>query len=192
MRESFSVKKFQKKGAEALAKCALGCYIMSNGCGSPEPVAAVAPHRGGSLNIFDDFFESVGRCVCTGVTTGTSSTPAGSFFVPDVEVGGKSHKLTSRRLKWNNKVSPSDTDNPISPPARFTPALPLQWSRRSNRTPSVPSALPPNAWQTKRHFSATLTACLSRRSCGTRSDTSSPLNTTATAVNNSCYSTSYL
>lgn len=98
------MKKFQKKGAVALAKCALGCYIMGNGCGSPA-IAAVAPVTGGDsqTTIFDDFyFESVGRCICTGVSIATSSTPAGSFFVPDVEVGKKSHKLSNRRLKCSN------------------------------------------------------------------------------------------
>ena len=82
--------KFEKNLKPALAFSFSSAILKANGCGSPEPVAAVAPQRGGSLNIlFDDFFESVGRCVCTGVTTGTSSTPAGSFFVPTVESRGK-------------------------------------------------------------------------------------------------------
>lgn len=105
-------KKNEKKGMTALAFCQFSGILKANGCGSPEPVAAVAPVKGGDsqTTIYDDFyFESVGRCICTGVTTGTSSTPAGSFFVPDVEVGGKSNKLTSRRLKCVNAPT---TDTP--------------------------------------------------------------------------------
>ena len=63
------------------------------GCGNLVSKAAACHRQGGelpnnhfavSLNI-----EPVGRYICTGVTSCTSSTPAGSFFVPDVEVRGK-------------------------------------------------------------------------------------------------------
>lgn len=104
-------KKFAKKGMTALAFCQFSGILKANGCGSPEPTAAVAPVMGGdSIKIFDDFIESVGRCFCTGVSVGASSTPAGSFFVPDVEVGGKSYKLTNRRLKCTNATTRSATD----------------------------------------------------------------------------------
>ena len=62
------------------------------GCGSLIQTAAACHRQGGNLlnNIFTgSFFEPVGRYICTGVTVCTSSTPAGSFFVPDVEVRGK-------------------------------------------------------------------------------------------------------
>lgn len=107
------MKKYQKKGAVALAKCALGCYIMSNGCGNPA-TAAVAPVIGGDsqTTIFDDFyFESVGRTLC-GVTVATFTTPAGSFFVSGVVTGEKSHKQSYRRLKCSNAPTLSATDNP--------------------------------------------------------------------------------
>ena len=68
--------------------------ILNNiGCGSLIQRAAACHRQGGKLlnNIFtgSSFFEPVGRYICTGVTLCTSSTPAGSFFVPDVEVRGK-------------------------------------------------------------------------------------------------------
>ena len=80
------------------------CYIMVIGCGSLMYEAAVCSFQGRKLlNNFDAvsmYFEPVGRTLC-GVTSYTSSTPAGSFFVPDVEVGGKSHKdLIRRRLYY--------------------------------------------------------------------------------------------
>jgi hypothetical protein len=108
--------KFEKNLKTALAFSFYGAILKANGCGNPVPIAAVAHQLGGSLNIFDDFFESVGRCVCTGVTIGTFSTPAGSFFVSGVETGGKSHKLTNRRLKCvNAPTTPSakDTQSPL-------------------------------------------------------------------------------
>lgn len=72
------------------------------GCGSPVSKAAACHRQGGKLlnkPFTVSFCEPVGRCVCTGVTLDTSSTPAGSFFVPDVEVRGKSHNenLIQRR-----------------------------------------------------------------------------------------------
>lgn len=78
----------------ALAFCQFSGILNANGLGTPVYEAAVAPVIGGdSLTIFDDFyFESVGRCICTGVTSYTCSNPAGSFFVPDLELRGKSEK----------------------------------------------------------------------------------------------------
>ena len=109
------LKNVVKKSITALANFNVRQYIMVNGCGSPA-IAAVAPVTGGDsqTTIFDDFyFESVGRCICTGVSIATSSTPAGSFFVPDVEVGEKSHKLSNRRLKCSNApTTPSAKDTP--------------------------------------------------------------------------------
>lgn len=104
-------KKIAKKGMTALAFCSFSAILKANGCESPA-IAAVAPKRGDSLNIlFDDFFESVGRCICTGVSIATSLTPAGSFFVSDVRVGGKSLKLSNRRLKCvHAPTTPSATD----------------------------------------------------------------------------------
>lgn len=64
------------------------------GCESLMYTAGVASVIGGDSlnNIFTGsvFFEPVGRYICTGVAVYTSLTPAGSFFVPDVRVGGKS------------------------------------------------------------------------------------------------------
>jgi hypothetical protein len=116
------LKNVEKKGLTALANFQMRQYIMHNGCGSPEATAAVAPVMGGdSHTFFDDFyFESVGRCICTGVTVATSSTPAGSFFVPDVEVGEKSHKQSYRRLKCSNAPTRSAKD---TLPTRLLSAL---------------------------------------------------------------------
>ena len=113
--------KFEKNLKPALAFCSFSAILEANGCGSPEDKAAVAPQRGGSLNIFDDSFEPVGRTLC-GVTLSTSSTPAGSFFVPDVEVGGKSLKdLRQRRLTCVHA--------PTTPSAKDTPphVFPVRW-----------------------------------------------------------------
>jgi hypothetical protein len=65
------------------------------GCGSPVYTAAVVSVKGGNSenNFLNRFIESVGRYVCTGATVYASSTPAGSFFVPDVEVRGKSQTV---------------------------------------------------------------------------------------------------
>ena len=77
--------------------------ILSDiGCGSLMQQAGVVSVKGDNsqYNHFCSLiFEPVGRCICTGVTCCTSSTPAGSFFVPDVEVRGKSQtkNLTTRR-----------------------------------------------------------------------------------------------
>lgn len=110
-------KKIAKKGMTALAFFHFSGILKANGCESPVAQAAVAPQWGGSLNIlFDDFFESVGRCFCTGVTCATSLTPAGSFFVSDVRVGGKSLNSSTRRLKCANAPttrSATDTQSPL-------------------------------------------------------------------------------
>ena len=110
------LKNVVKKSITALANFNVRQYIMLNGCGSPVYEAAVAPVTGGDsqTTIFDDFyFESVGRCICTGVTSYTSSTPAGSFFVPDVEVGGKSEKtLYEGGSKCTNAPTRSAKDTP--------------------------------------------------------------------------------
>jgi hypothetical protein len=79
------------------------CATLSGiGCGSPMQTAGIASVNGGeSQNIFFAVslcFEPAGRTLC-GVTVCTSSTPAGSFFVQDVEVLGKScaQTLANRR-----------------------------------------------------------------------------------------------
>jgi hypothetical protein len=68
--------------------------ILSNiGCESLMSEAAACHRQGGKLqNLFfagSFYIEPAGRTLC-GVTSDTSLTPAGSFFVPDVRVGGKS------------------------------------------------------------------------------------------------------
>ena len=63
--------------------------------------AAVVSVNGGNLpKVYgDSVFESAGRTSLCGATLHASSTPAGSFFVPDVEVWGKSRQdLMQRRL----------------------------------------------------------------------------------------------
>jgi hypothetical protein len=67
--------------------------ILNNiGCGSLMYRAGVVSVNGGNSlkkSFTGSFYiEPVGRTLC-GVTLYTSSTPAGSFFVPDVEVRGK-------------------------------------------------------------------------------------------------------
>ena len=79
------------------------------GCGSPVYTAAVVSVKGGNSgnNFLYRFFESVGRYICTGATVYASSTPAGSFFVPDVEVRGKSltkKDLIHRRLNMDSTI----------------------------------------------------------------------------------------
>ena len=71
--------------------------LNGNGCESPVSQAGVVSVKGGKLlnkPFAVSFFESVGRCICTGVACDTSLTPAGSFFVPNVRVGGKSYNET--------------------------------------------------------------------------------------------------
>lgn len=68
--------------------------ILNNiGCESLMSRAAACHRQGGKLqNLFfagSFYIEPAGRYICTGVTLDTSLTPAGSFFVPDVRVGGK-------------------------------------------------------------------------------------------------------
>ena len=62
------------------------------GIGTPVSTAGVASVSGGDSlnNIFTGsvFFEPVGRTLC-GVAVDTCSNPAGSFFVPDLELRGK-------------------------------------------------------------------------------------------------------
>ena len=100
------MKKYLKNFAQNTAfrfdkseKCGILCNI---GRGNPEPIAEVAAVTGCNLlkksNSVDSFYGSAGRTLC-GVTIGTISTPAGSFFVPTVESRGKSlEKQTNRRL----------------------------------------------------------------------------------------------
>ena len=76
---------------------AIFCVI---GCGSPVQTAAVATVTGGILlknqkQAYCIVLSLSGALLC-GVTVCTSSTPAGSFFVPDVEVWGKSRNKTSQ------------------------------------------------------------------------------------------------
>jgi hypothetical protein len=103
--------KFEKNLKPALAFSFSSAILKANGCGNPA-IAAVAPHLGGFLNIFDDsFFESVGRTLC-GVSIATFTTPAGSFFVSGVVTGGKSLKLSNRRLKCTHAPTTSAKDTP--------------------------------------------------------------------------------
>ena len=113
--------KLAKKSGNTLAFCSFSAILKANGCGNPA-IAAVAPHRGGSLNIFDDFFESVGRTLC-GVSIATFTTPAGSFFVSGVVTGGKSLKLSNRRLKCVHAPT-TDTPSANSPSTTDVTTIP--------------------------------------------------------------------
>ncbi len=66
--------------------------ILNNiGIGTPVYTAGVASVSGGDSlnNIFTgSFFEPVGRTLC-GVAVYTCSNPAGSFFIPDLELREK-------------------------------------------------------------------------------------------------------
>lgn len=92
--------------AFVFAKSQNDAILCSIGCGNPEPIAEVVSVKGGNFleksNNADSlyFFEPAGRTIRCGVTIGTISTPAGSFFVPTVESRGKSHEeQTNRRLE---------------------------------------------------------------------------------------------
>lgn len=105
------MKKISKNSQNSVSKSSFAFANLQNdaifytiGCGSLMSVAGAATVKGGELpeNANADsycFVESAGRTLCS-VTTDTPSTPAGSFFVPDVEVWGKSQrKIISRRLE---------------------------------------------------------------------------------------------
>lgn len=85
-------------GFDFSGKCGILCDI---GCGNLMLTAEAAAVNGGELlksNIVDSFFGSAG-CALRNVTVSTITTPAGSFFVPDVVIGEKSlEKQTNRRL----------------------------------------------------------------------------------------------
>jgi hypothetical protein len=84
-------------GFDFSGKCGILCTI---GCGNPYEAGAAAV-KGGDLQKFygDSVFESAGRTLCD-ATSYAFTTPAGSFFVPGVVTGGKSHQdLIRRRLE---------------------------------------------------------------------------------------------
>jgi hypothetical protein len=90
---------FRMKTLDIFQKCAI---LNSIGRGNLMQTAGVASVMGGnSLNksLTVSSCEPVGRCICTGVTVCTFSTPAGSFFVSGVETGEKiqTKNLTNRR-----------------------------------------------------------------------------------------------
>lgn len=98
-------KKSAKKAGLSLdfsGKCGI---LYTIGCGSLMSKAEVVSVNGGNLLKKSNadslyFFEPAGSAVRRIVTFDTTSTPAGSFFVPDVEVWGKSRKdLIERRLE---------------------------------------------------------------------------------------------
>ena len=124
--------KFDKNLKTALAFCSFSAILKANGLGTPVYEAAVAPVMGGdSLKTFfdDSFFESVGRCFCTGVTSYTCSNPAGSFFVPDLELRGKSKKtLYEGGSSWKTLKFSSDFTSTISPSTTDVPTVfPVRW-----------------------------------------------------------------
>lgn len=101
------MKKYLKKisqnavsGFDFSGKCGILCVI---GIGTPVSIAEAAAVKGGDLQKFYGdslYFESAGRTSLCGVTIDTCSNPAGSFFVPDLELREKSReKLVDRRLE---------------------------------------------------------------------------------------------
>lgn len=104
------MKKISKNSQNSVSNSSFAFANLQNdaifytiGCGSLMYEAAVVTVNGGNLpRIYGDSVcnESAGRTSLCGVTSYTSSTPAGSFFVPDVEVWEKSEKdLIRRRLE---------------------------------------------------------------------------------------------
>lgn len=87
---------FSKIFNSGLAKVLNGDIFFTIGCGSPVQTAGGVTVNGDNslYKTFPDswvYSESVG-CILCSVTVCTSSTPAGSFFVPDVEVREKGRK----------------------------------------------------------------------------------------------------
>ena len=166
-----------------LANLLSGAILSSIGCGSLMQTAAVVSVKGGnSGNIFfEQIFESVGRCICTGVTVCTSSTPAGSFFVPDVEVRGKS--LTKKTLQtggstWTAQLcSHTVTARNTSRHDQSFTIFPFLCKSVSKLIRLGQSHLPLSASQTKKHSSTMLTPCQSRKNCAGKSGLFLSLNT---------------
>ena len=115
--------------AFVFAKSQNDAILCSIGRGNPMPTAGAVTVKGGELpeNANADsycFVESAGRTLC-GVTVGTFSTPAGSFFVPTVESREKSlDKITNRRLelcKANLHTATVRITLPATPAITVTP-----------------------------------------------------------------------
>ena len=83
--------------------------VMDNGRGTPSYTAAACHRQGGKLlNYYiarPFFFGLAGRTLC-GATVYACSNPAGSFFVPDLELREKSHNenLLHRRCAYGTGI----------------------------------------------------------------------------------------
>ena len=86
-------------GFDFSGKCGILCAI---GCGNPYQAGAAAVKGGDLQKFYGDslYFESAGRTSLCDATWYAFTTPAGSFFVPGVVTGEKSHQdLIPRRLE---------------------------------------------------------------------------------------------
>jgi hypothetical protein len=154
---------FGKISNSVFDKSATRAILSNIGCGNLKPKAETAAVIGGDFlkksntdSLYN--FESAGRALLHGVTLHTISTPAGSFFVPDVEIGGKSQDLMQRRLKCKT-ILHTVTDNSNSLPVQSSAVLPHPSKKQSDSIRWAQSLLLLNVSAKKKHCSTMLTAC---------------------------------
>lgn len=158
--------KMQKKSISAFDKSKTSAILGVIGCGNPVYQAGVVSVKGGNSlakNIADSvcIFGSAGRTLC-GVTWYTFTTPAGSFFVPDVVIGGKSldkKPFTKKGSESCKTVLPNAMDSRSSLLVPSSTDSRTLFRSTSERIRSVQSLSRHNVSPKKRAFSGTLTVC---------------------------------